>query len=211
MTGSDSSDDTVAAFMRAVRRIAAAHPTLAIVIVHHTGWQDGETKRARERGSSVWRGNCDITLLLERGEHDSDRGECRLTLTQLKGRDEEDATPLRLVRRRVELAETNQVGDPVTSCVIEPDLRTAEDREAERRLIEEATSRDMDLRVLRIIAKRPELATSQDTIRKALNVRKTVVSASTARLAQQGWITKTNQRTPYAITPAGETALAEVR
>ena len=87
MTGSEDSSEHVSAFLRAGRRLMARTPGAAWCLVHHAGWQDGDSARKRERGSSAWRGNCDATLYLEAGEYDTERGEALLTLRVLKVRD----------------------------------------------------------------------------------------------------------------------------
>ena len=136
MTGSEDSSDPVSSFMRTVRRILAAMPGAAMMVVHHTGWQDGDNKRTRERGSSAWRGNSDVTLYLEADEYDTQQGMCPLRLSALSVRDAERPMPLRLIRRRVELLETLSSDlrrGPVTSCIIEADRRPREDLKTDAR------------------------------------------------------------------------------
>ena len=128
LTGSEDNSEAVSAYLRAVRRLMAGAAGAAWLLAHHTGWQDGEAPRKRERGSSAWRGNCDATFYLEAGEYDAMRGEAALTLRALKVRDAERPAPLHLIRRRVNLLLANRYGEPVTSCVIERDRRTREDR-----------------------------------------------------------------------------------
>ena len=124
LSGSEDSSEAVSAYLRAVRRIVAHVPEAAAILAHHAGWQDGESRRKRERGSSAFRGNVDVTLYLEGGHYDTARGEAQLVLRALKVRDTERPPPIRLVRRRVELAESIGRGEPVTSCIIERDRRT---------------------------------------------------------------------------------------
>ncbi len=80
LAGNEDSSEHVAAYLRAVRRLLLCVPGAAALLTHHAGWQDGDTPRKRERGSSAWRGNVDITLYLEAGDYDPDRGEACLTL-----------------------------------------------------------------------------------------------------------------------------------
>lgn len=210
MTGPEESSEHVSAYLRAGRRILAHHPGAAMLITHHAGWQDGESPRKRERGSSAWRGNVDCTLYLERGEYDRERGTCELTLRTLKARDDEPAPPLRLIRRRVELAELDRHGRPVTSCVIERDRRTPEDRKDAERQEAETAARALDLRTLRLMADRPDVAKSQDQIRRALGTRRDDAYASISRLIDRGWaLPPERQRQPYIVTAAGQTALME--
>ena len=79
-----------------------------------------------------------------------------LTLRTLKVARRRTPAPLCIcIRRRVELPERDRRGEPVTSCVIEPDRRSGEDREAERIAVVEATSRETDLAVLRAMRDYP--------------------------------------------------------
>jgi hypothetical protein len=185
---------------------------MALVLAHHSGWQDGDTQRKRERGSSAWRGNVDATWYLEAGAHDRARGEVRLTLRALKVRDAERPAPLHLIRRRVELPEL--AGDdlrqgPLTSCVIELDPRTREDHEAEQEVVTKAAHRQCDLKVLRAL--RDHELTSQREIRSCVKGSATVISDSILRLVQLKWAEKpSRQRQPYTVTEAGQAALSGV-
>jgi hypothetical protein len=209
LSGSEDHSDTVAAYLRVIRRLLAHIPTAAAILAHHSGWQDGETKRKRERGSSSWRGNSDITLYLEAGEYDRDHGETVLTIRTLKTRDGEIPLPLYLIRRRVELPGLTRYGQPRSSCIIEADRRTWEDRQAELARTAEADHRVADLRVLRVIRDRPE-ATSQRCIRANVGLGADAVSDSLARLIQAGLVVPpTRQRQPYTVTEAGHAALRE--
>jgi len=210
MTGSEDSSESVSAYLRATRRVMAAMPGAAMILVHHTGWQDGEEKRRRERGSSAWRGNCDATIYLEAGDYDAEKHTCPLTLKVLKMRDEERPAPLRLRRRRVEFAEAlgrNPGRGPVTSCIIESDPRSEEDEKAEQqRAVDE-----IDLRVLRVIADNPELSTSQSSIRAAAGLQRDTAYEALARLTQRTWIMPpVRQRLPYTVTGPGLRALGRV-
>jgi hypothetical protein len=207
MAGSEDSSEHVSAYLRAVRRLTVAVPQTAIVLAHHAGWQDGEQQRKRERGSSAWRGNCDITLYLEAGAYDSDRGAAELTVRALKMRDDERPAPLHLLRQRVELCESHH-GDPVTSCVIATDRRSREDRTAAPVATVEQHDRLTDLQMLQAINDRPAMATSQDRLGVMLAMRKGDVAASIARLLQRGWIDPPiRQRQPYAVTDLGRQTL----
>ena len=174
----------------------------AAILAHHAGWQDGETQRKRERGSSAWRGNCDGTLYLEAGEYDADRGEAQLTLRTLKVRDAEKPAPLHLVRRRVELMERDRHGDPVTSCVIDDDRRSREDREAERIASHEATLAEADVAVLRAMRDYPA-ATSVARLRPYVGQRTEIVSESVARILRANLALAGKRGQPYTLTDAG--------
>jgi hypothetical protein len=209
MVGSEDNSDHTSAYLRAVRRIMASVPGAATVLAHHAGWQDGEVKKKRERGSSAWRGNSDATLYLEAGETDAERGETELTLRTLKVRDAERPAPLHLIRRRVELPEA--IGDdlrrgPVTSCVIDRDMRTREDREAAQAQATDAAHYDADLKMLRQLT--TQRMTSQDQLRVALAWKRDLVGETLARLIQRGWVLPPEkQRRPFVVTPAGVAAL----
>ena len=89
-------------------------PGAAALLVHHAGWQDGDTPRKRERGSSTWRGNVDASLYLEAGTYNRETGTCPLTLKWLKVRDGgiPRADALR-IRRRVELDGRWKTGEAI--------------------------------------------------------------------------------------------------
>lgn len=210
LAGSEDNSEHVSAYLRAGRRIIARHPTIALALNHHAGWQDGDTQRKRERGSSAWRGNCDATIYLEAGDYDKATGETPLTIKTLKARDAERAGPMHLIRRRVELpGEVDRHGQPVTSCVIEADRRSREDRASEAAEATASAERAVDLKTLRVIVDRPELATSIDRIRVALGARKAVASESVARLVRLGWVLPGGRGEPYSLTSEGAGALAK--
>lgn len=210
LAGSEDSSEHASAYLRAVRRLLALLPDAAAILTHHAGWQDGEDRRKRERGSSAWRGNCDATLYLAAGAYDPERGEAELTLEARKTRDDELPRPLHLVRRRIHLLELDRNGEPVTTCVIDTDRRTRQDREAQQAEHEEVEARAIDHRVLRIVADQPDLATSQDRIRVALGIRRDLVITAVARLLQREWISPPQrQRQPYTLTAAGRQALQD--
>lgn len=208
MTGSEDSSEHVSAYLRAVHRIMARVPDAAVVLAHHAGWQDGDSQRKRERGSSAWRGNCDATIYLEAGEADEDGRQVELTLRTLKVRDDEKPGPLHLVRRRVDLLEMGRHGDPVTSCVIDRDRRSREDREADAEAAVKRAHYTADLQTLEAIVAHPEAATSQDRLRLLVGARKGSVSESLGRLLSRGWIElPSRQRQPYTVTETGQLAL----
>lgn len=209
MAGSEDSSEHVSAYLRAVRRLLATLPDAGAILAHHAGWQDGEDRRRRERGSSAWRGNCDATLFLEAGDYDHERGEAELTLTSRKVRDAELPPPLSLIRRRVDLLETNRRGEPVTSCVIDRDRRPREDQATRKAREIETQAREEDRKTLRAIADRPELATSYDKLRLLLGGRKASVQESVTRLVQRGMVAPGRRGQPYIVTPAGEALLTE--
>jgi hypothetical protein len=210
MSGSEDSSEHVSAYLRAVRRLATHVPEAGVILAHHSGWQDGEARRKRERGSSAFRGNADATMYLELDEDMPERGEARLILTTHKIRDAEKPAPLHLLRRRVTLNEADVRGEPVTSCVIDKDYRTPAEREAAEQAEAAAVKRSVDLRMLRIISEHPETSTSQEQIRIALGGRRIHVQASVARLIQERLILPpVKQRQPYTLTEKGLRELQE--
>lgn len=203
MAGSEDNSEHVAAYLRAVRRLMALVPDAAVILAHHAGWQDGEIRRKRERGSSAWRGNCDATLYLEgSAAYDKERGEAELTLSALKVRDAERSAPLHLVRRRVDLLERDRRGDPVTSCIIERDGRSRDDREAERAAAVESSLNAIDLIVLRAMRDHPE-ATSIKRLRPYVGLGWDAVSDAVARLLRAKLALEGKRSQPYTLTEAG--------
>jgi len=207
MTGSEDSSEHVAAYLRAVKRVLAPLPAAAGALAHHAGWQDGETHRKRERGSSAWRGNCDATIYLEAGDYDATTGDAALTMRTLKIRDHERPAPVALIRRRVELDARDEDGRPRTSCVIALDVRSPDDREAARGALQEAADRVLDARMLRAIHEHPKNATSYEKLRHLLGVGMNVVGPSISRLLTRRAIEAGARGQPYRLTDLGLVAL----
>jgi AAA domain len=208
MIGSEDSSDPVSAYLRAVRRLLTHAPGAGGLLIHHAGWQDGDNARKRERGSSAWRGNCDATLYLEVGD-EMPHGGARLVLQTLKVRDGERLAPLHMLRRRVDVGEVGRDGLPVTTCVIERDPRSREDRETEEREAAEAARRVVDLQVLQSIAGRPDTATSIENIRAVAGLRRQAVADAVTRCIGHAWLVPGKRGEPYHLTDEGRTALQE--
>jgi RecA-family ATPase len=202
LAGSEDNSEHVAAYLRAVRRLMALAPDAALILAHHSGWQDGENQRKRERGSSAWRGNCDATLYLEASTYDADRGEAELILSVRKVRDAEQAAPLHLIRRRVDLLETDRRGEPVTSCLIERDRRSRNDREAEQAAAVEATCSAIDLTVLRAMRDYPT-ATSIARLRPYVGFGSKAVTDAVARILRANLVVEGRRGQPFTLTEAG--------
>lgn len=206
-TGPENASEAAAAYLRAVRRLLAIVPEAGCELVHHAGWQDGDTARKRERGSSAWRGNVDATLMLEAGEYSPETGEATLTLKCLKSRDGERGAPLHLIRRRVELPGiADRYGRPVTSCIIVPDDRTGAFREAERAQAADAAHRAAAVDVLRVMHTHPD-ATSTRLLQPYVGRRLVDVQAAVAVILRDGWAIAGTRGQPYRLTPAGFAAL----
>jgi hypothetical protein len=202
LTGSEDSSDHVSGYLRAVRRIVGHAPEAAIILAHHAGWQDGENARKRERGSSAWRGNCDATLYLEAGSYDATRGEAPLTLRTIKVRDGEPPGPLHFVRRRVDLELAGRDGAPLSSCIIAPDSRSREHREADRAAAVEASLREIDQVVLKAMRDYPA-ATSISKLRPYVGLGSRQVQDAVARLLRGELAVEGKRGHPFVLTPAG--------
>lgn len=210
MTGSEDPSENVSAFMRSLRRsvfTVTVTPKAAIAVIHHSGWQDGDNARKRERGSSAWRANSDVVLFLSEDKENPDPKAVRLTLTTLKNRDAEKAPPLGLIRRQVPV--TLPDGEVTTSCVIEEDGRTYIERQVEeakaRVLKEDFEQQALDHKVLALIHEiRP---TNITRIRDRVGRDQNKVSASVAGLRSKGLITRSGQRSPFELTPEGHAHL----
>ncbi|MGE3843146.1 MAG: AAA family ATPase [Vicinamibacterales bacterium] len=201
LSGSEDNSESISAYLRACRRVLAVCPGAALLLVHHAGWQDGETQKKRERGSSALRGNVDATVFLSCDDAD-DRGDVRLTLSTLKVRDVERPAPLALVRRRVQLDTQDSYGHPHTSCIIDRDPRTYADRQAEQRRVLDAALADLDRRILRAVARQP--LSSQDAIRVAAGANRTETYAAIARLCARGHLLPpARKQHPFTLSPEG--------
>jgi hypothetical protein len=206
--GSEDSSDSVSAYLRAIRRLLEAIPPAAGLLVHHAGWQDGDAAKKRERGSSALRGNVDATLYLEAGDYVHETESAPLTLTTHKVRDGERQAPLHFIRQRVTFPDLDAHGKPLTSCVIDPDPRSASDHAADRAAKATAAQQVEDLRLLRLLLVQSDTMTSVERIRAALRIKKDAADATIARLTVCGWIAPpAKQRAPYTITLAGRTTL----
>ena len=200
LAGSEDSSEHASAYLRAVRRIMAPYPQAACILAHHSGWQDGEQKRKRERGSSAFRGNADATLYLESGDEDLEQRIAYLTLRTLKVRDDERPAPLRLIRRRVTVAELDERGEPRTTCIVERDDRRREDIEAEQAKAAAEARSELESRALDVIEKNdvPSIA----ILRALLGCGQPVAADLLARLQASGRIARTSQREPYRVVPS---------
>ena len=207
LSGPEESSEHVSAYLRAVRRLLAPFPGAAVILAHHSGWQDASTeqRRKRERGSSALRGNVDATFYLEVVADAPEHRGAYLELRALKVRDDERLPPLRLLRRQVELLRSDGSGDPLTSCIIESDPRSREDRAAAESAEVEAEAEALDRRVLEVV--RDSSPTSQGAVRELVGLGRDKVYPGVSRLLRQGLIIREGQRSPYRLTEAGQEAL----
>jgi hypothetical protein len=205
MTGSEDSSEHVAAYLRALRRLMGKVPGSALLLMHHSGWQDDKARnRKRERGSSTWRGNVDATFYLEVDQAIRTRGTVSITLQTNKVRDGEIPPPLHLVRKTIELPTRDRRGRPITSCIIELDERPREEIEAARANVVLREEEALEQKVLQVVATEP--VTSKTTIQQKLNIRNARVSAAVDRLCQRDWIRQERRTKPFTLTPAGDAA-----
>ena len=130
-------------------------------------------------------------------------------LRTLKVRDVERPAPLYLIRRRVDLDETDARGEPVTSCVIDRDHRSREDREAERVAAVDHACRETDAKVLRAM-RDYSAATSISKLRSYVGLGMSTVSDTVARLLRAGWVLEGPRGKPYTVTETGRARLDEV-
>lgn len=208
MTGSEDSSESVSAYLRAIRRMLATVPGAGALLIHHAGWQDGDVQKKRERGSSAFRGNVDATLYLQAGEYDPATESAPLTLLTHKVRDGERPGPIQMVRQRVTFTDTDTHGKPLSSCVIDPDPKTASDHDADKRAKTAADDAVLDRRILTAILQHPE-ATSQAKLRVVVGCGKMPFEAGLARLfANQLIGFPVKERQPYTVTEHGRAFLA---
>lgn len=209
--GSEDSSADVSAYLRAVRRILAPHPEAGALLAHHTGWQDGDTKRKRERGSSAFRGNVEITVFLEATD-ESDPNEVKLELKTLKARDSDKRVPLRLIRKKVDVLGLNKFGQPLSSCTIERDPRTYKEVVAENEAQKEAAAEAEDNALLKKLLSvvRDNEVTSLTDMRALVGGNRNKVSGALARAKGQKLIGCDKQRAPYRLTDAGAAKLDEL-
>lgn len=207
MTGSDSDDSQVAAFLRAVSRVMVEAPQAACMSLHHSGWVAGDPAKKRERGSSVWRGNSDAVLYLESVGATADRSEVRLELSTLKVRNVAQPPPLHLVRRRVYIEGFDEFGDPRTSCIVERDPRSHSDRQAEAEAAKQSEADKVLLEVLEVI--RDHAPKNRDELRARIRARKSTVSDRLTDALRLKLVTEGRRGDPFRLTDEGLERLAE--
>lgn len=206
IVGSEDRSDDISAYLRVLRRVLLLLPGAGALLLHHSGWQDGEQKRKRERGSSAFRGNVDVTLYLEVTDG-TDPAAVHLELKTLKIRDSEKRVPLRLIRRKVDLPGFDKFGNPLSSCIIERNPKSykevIEEKQAADAEAEKIKQEELQNKILGLIRKNDHL-TNQDQIRELLGVGKNKVVAAIAVLLQKKLVFREKQRAPYQATDAGK-------
>jgi hypothetical protein len=106
-TGSESSDEDMTAYVQAADAIVTAFGC-AVVVVHHCGIEG-----SRPRGHTSLTGAVDAQIAIARGM----AGNATATVEHMKDGAEGDVLAFRL--ETVEVG-TDDDGDPITSCVVEP-------------------------------------------------------------------------------------------
>lgn len=211
MTGSEDNSEAVSAYLRAVKRLLTHAPGAGLILAHHAGWQDGDTPKKRERGSSAFRGNVDATLYLEAQAYDHETRQAKILLRTVKTRDGELPPDLHLIRRQVDLpqmASDNLRDGAVTSCLIELDRQSQVERDTAVQEAADLKTHTLDLRTLHALHDRGGKATSQAQLRVLVGGRLTDVIESLTRLSQGRFIdVPDKQRQPYTLTALGLSAL----
>lgn len=108
LSGDENSTVDMSAFIAALDRIRVRYGC-AILVVHHSG----HAEKQRSRGSSAWVAALDTELRVER-----EGDELRLHAT--KAKDSEAVEPMQWTLHVVPLDLTDDEGETVTSCVLEP-------------------------------------------------------------------------------------------
>jgi hypothetical protein len=152
MSGSEDASENVNAYLGAIRRLLRVIPDAGAIIVHHTGWQDADKPRKRERGSSDWRGSVDGSILLEAVGEPSDTGDVEVRITTMKVRDGRVPSPFSLIRRQVLVGDViDSLGRPATSCIMVDDPALVAQRASDAAARAAAEQRVNDLKVLRAV------------------------------------------------------------
>jgi hypothetical protein len=212
LVGSEDHSKDVAAYLRAVRRLLAPHPTAGVILAHHAGWQDGDTQRKRERGSSAFRGNADATFYLELTDENLELGVAALTLTALKVRDEARPDPLRLLRTTVTLQTVDADGRPHRTCRIELDSRSRQEVADEQARATKQAEADLDQRAYDLITKGE--ITSVGMLRVLLAVGADGAQGAMARLLMAGRVRRrpgSGRPTPWLAMGRTESHRVELR
>lgn len=109
--GDENSTRDMAQFVRSLDTHFRDRFGCCVLVVHHTGHGAGE----RARGSSVLLGAADAEFRVTREPETN-----RVTVQPLKAKDWEAERPLAFDLRIVELAMKDDLGRPLTSCILDP-------------------------------------------------------------------------------------------
>jgi hypothetical protein len=227
----DESNESLNRLCGALRRVLDGAPNIGMLLTHHPRVDTGKAsalpegaspkadkgprlgKGERPRGGGALTGDVEVSVYLRATRTDGDS--VFLELSGLKDRDNGPLPPVRFIRRRVMLGETDVLGNEASSCVIEADLRDGEGLAQEEattlQMAVEQAREAIDQAVLRSL-REAHLAnpgkpfTSRRALAKAAGIRSDEVAASEERLMHRGLlILPERKRQPYAITEKGLT------
>jgi hypothetical protein len=202
LNGDENSSETVSAYLKVVRTIQReVAPKSFLLFTHHTGWQDGEHKKPRERGSSDFRGNVDTAMYLQGNPM---KPEC-LTLMFNKVRDGKKPADVALYRESVTLATLDHWGDPQTSCVVIS--RGKSSQPAADVDVDDANWEESLLKMLKTI--NSNKITTQEHLCKLTTFVKRAIRSLLADAEAFGYIYPPVKQKPYQLTPEGLERLGE--
>ncbi len=154
LAGNENDSAIMAAYHAVVRELLEELPYAGVVLLHHTGWPEGG--KQRERGSSEIRGNTEYAVFLTTSKTGGTDG-AELMLSWPKCRDELRPMDRRLLRKvwiidnEEGSPQLNQWGEPLTSCVIVEDTRTAEQINNAERAEVNAQADKLEQAVLKVV------------------------------------------------------------
>ena len=125
-----------------------------------------------------------------------------LVLRVLKARDAQRPEHVRLVRQRGDLPGFDRRGEPLSSCIIVADSRSASDRESATSAALLAEEHRLDVKVLQMVRDYPK-STSLEDIRKLVRAGKPAVAASVTRLVLRELLIEGRRGSPFTLTTAG--------
>lgn len=203
LVGDENSSSQIADYLRAIRRVQAQEAPLAgTLLIHHTGWQDGESPKLRERGSSALRGNVDVSLLLKSGG--GPVGEkAPLQLLWQKVRESKQPAPRYMFLVPIELDYKDHWGNMENSCIIEPDTRTA--RERRLAALKDKAKKDGGMKDAVLKAILGGTFTNQKDLATEVGKSPNAVSTFLAEAIGAKWIEKVEGA--YRVTPLGKKEL----
>ncbi len=109
--------------------------------------------------------------------------------------------------RRVELSTRDRYGRTHTSCVVVDDERSQAERDAHVRQQRADRDNEVDLQVIKAIAKHQSAATSLEFIQKVVGIRKADVTAAMRRLIDHRHVAPGKRGQPYTVTSQGWSVL----
>ena len=197
LIGSEDDSDTIASYVRVIHRLLKRVPHAAAMLLHHAGWQDGENKRPRERGSSALRGNVDGTLFLDVVRtRQQQQGYSSIVLKPLKLRDAAPFDPIRLALKPVTIHATTEER---ATCIVELDASVTATAGG-------VACNGLEWRVLELLAAKPT-ALTKAALQGQLGVNSAKLTTVLNDLCARGWVLHQGIRQGYEITPLGRQQL----